>query len=853
MTNEGVYDSKLSRFILTITHYPKTFLAICFLIIIFLGLQLKNLETNPTTYVLNKSHPVRVIDSELSEIFTSTGATLSVMITPQSGEVFNSGVLNVVNDLTQNFENMNLSNEGDIEKLNTFAKDQTSTQLVDQALQDGLHPNDVRTIKELKVYLEEHSLVSGKDKGYLDDLAIYLNPIANVRSVTNVEDIRDEDDVLIIQDLVTDVSADDEILEALSKHVKNNPLLMNSVVSEDLQATIIRVELTVPNDYTAPVIRAYEYINEATKDIPVEYQINVGGSAVVFNEMSYIIKQDNARFFPFVLLVIIITLALCFKNVEGVYIPILVAVASLLCTLGLMPLFDLKKNMISSLTPIFVMASAVADSIHVLNHYYRNLSQHELTKQQAIQATIQSLFKPIFLTSITTICGFLSLAYTEVIFIREFGLMVATGIFFAFLFSIVMIPALLMLNKRPPVSAKKSILLRAIQSVVNRCNSAWQNHSRKIVSLMILAFAASTFYAVNVKVDYETISFYPEDSKLRIDDRAFKEQFEGIIPLTIRLDGDEAGALYSDEVVRYIEEVETVLKNHPDVGYVVSPNSYLKRLLQIIVEGDKDKLPDDLSEELSAQLFLLYDNSSGSEIRDVADNGYRDGRIIALVTTDMASVVRDIVNKALAVKAPDGIKVSIAGHASIVLAATDEIIYGQFNSLIITAFVVFVIMAILFRKFGMGLLAVTPLVLTILVNFGIMGYMKLDLNIATVIIAAIVFGIGIDYSIHLIEAAKLNFKQGLNKAASLTAAMKSTAEPILINSITLAAGFLVMTVSQLKPLYYLGNLISATMIISAFLTIILVPTLLNLLPISLEDKSGKKSKEAVNVDSENAV
>jgi predicted RND superfamily exporter protein len=532
-----------------------------------------------------------------------------------------------------------------------------------------------------------------------------------------------------------------------------------------------------------------------------------------------------------------ITLALCFRNIEGIYVPILIAVASLVCTMGVMPLAGLKQNMISSLTPIFVMASAVADAIHVLNRYYRNMSQDGLSKQQAIQAAITKLFKPILLTSVTTICGFLSLAYTEVIFIREFGIMVAVGIFFALIFSIVMIPALLMLNKRSRTSNKKSLLVRGIRLCLNSCNTAWQNSPKVIVGVMTLLFMVSAFYAINVKVDYETISFYPEESKLRVDDRAFKEKLDGIIPLTIKFEGTEEEALFRKDVVDYIDQVEDVLNQHADVGFLVSTNSYLRRMLQVLSDGDRDQLPDDLSENMTAQLFLLYDNSSGAEIRDVADQEYRDGRIIALITTDRASVVRDVVDQALSVPAPGGINVSIAGHASIVLAATDEIIYGQFNSIIITGFVVLVIMTLLFRQFSLALIAVTPLVLTILVNFGIMGYLKLDLNIATVIIAALVFGIGIDYAIHFIEAAKLNVKQGLDKNASLVLAMKSTAEPILINSLTLAAGFLVMTISDLKPLFYLGNLISATMIISALLTIIILPTLLSLLPINLADKS----------------
>ena len=311
-----------------------------------------------------------------------------------------------------------------------------------------------------------------------------------------------------------------------------------------------------------------------------------------------------------------------------------------------------------------------------------------------------------------------------------------------------------------------------------------------------------------------------------------------MVPLTIRLRGAAAGTLYRNDVVAYIDRLETVLEGEAAVGFVVSPNSYVKRLAQVLgLVNEGDTLPTDLNQALTAQLLLLYDNSSGAEIRDVADHSYRDGRVIALLTTDRSSVVRAVVQRALEVPVPEGLDVAIAGHGAVVLGATDEIIYGQFNSLIITAGVVLVIMAILFRKFGLGMVAVIPLVLTILINFGIMGALNLDLNIATVIIAALVFGIGIDYSIHLIEAARLNYRQVRDKTAALALAVRTTAEPIAINSMTLAAGFLVMTVSQLKPLYYLGNLISATMIISALLTIIAVPTLLSLLPISLGQPS----------------
>ena len=523
MTTGESYQRALGKFVVAIVNAPKTALALCAVFIVTLGLQVVNLETNPTTYVLQKSHPVRVTDAELSEVFTATGATISVMITAPAGEIFESSFLQLVSQLSEQFESINLSNDADQAALLQLARDEVAAELIRTMLQDGLQPADLTKLQQLDAHLAANALSSDKERAFLRDLAVFINPIAKVRSLTNVEDIRDDNDDLVIQELVPDVLAQPEALADLAASVRQNPLLMNSVVAGDLSATIIRIELTVPNDYTAPVVRAYQRVQTITAQIPAQYQVNTGGSAVVFNEMSHIIKRDNGRFLPVILLVILVVLALCFRSVEGVYIPILVAVASLVCTFGVMALVGFQRNMISSLTPIFVMASAVADAIHILNHYYRNVREEGLAKKQAITASITTLFRPIFLTTITTVGGFLSLAFTEVVFIREFGLMVATGIAFAFLFSIVLVPALVTLKQPPAANRQRDagdnpLLLLGIRLAVSAANTLWQTHPRAIVAAMATVFATATFFAINVKVDYETISFYPEQSRLRTDD-----------------------------------------------------------------------------------------------------------------------------------------------------------------------------------------------------------------------------------------------------------------------------------------------------------------------------------------------
>lgn len=813
-------------------HHPRICVFVAAMLVILAAAQLARLQINPTTYVLQKSHPVRVKDAEMHDVFTSTKATLAVVVVPKEGTVLRHDALRLVEELTQTFEGMNLVEDAERSRLEHYAVNADARRRVARILEDDIQRADYQSVTDLRDHLiQTWPDFSPRDAQFFEELLIFLDPIASVRSITNVENLRDEDDFLVISDLIEEIPRSDEALELLQREVVANELILGAYVSEDLRAANIRIELEVPSDYTEPVLRARKAVAVAIESVDDRFAVHIGGSAVVFNEMSAIIKQDNRRFFPLVLVVIMVTLALFFRSVEGVVLPLLVATASLVCTLALMPLFGLKLNMITSITPIFVMASAVADSIHFLSHFRRRLAHDAgIERRLAIVATYEKLYRPILLTTFTTMCGFLCLALTEVTYIREFGILVACGIGFAFLFTVTALPSLLALRKgEGDVKADDRARAhhRAIGVVADIISASWQRY--RLAGLLaalgcgVLAAALTS----RVEVDYETIAFYPEESALRSDDAAIRAHFPGVVPLSVRIDGANAGDMYSTDVRRYLGDVERTLRSSEDVGYVVSPNSYLNRMEHVLADPASPRRAQAMSEDLAAQYFLLYDNSSGKDIRDVVDEQYRNSRVVALVSTDRASVIRRLVDAVEAVTVPQGVKVSLAGHGSIVLAATEEIIDGQLKSLITTAFVVCAVMTVLFGGIRLGMVAVSPLVLTLLIGFGTMGLLDLDLNIATAMIAAIVFGIGIDYAIHYIESAKSSMANGHCLRDALSAASSATAQPVLVNSISLACGFAVLTVSVLKPLIYLGVFIAAAMILSAVLTLSLLPLLLS--------------------------
>lgn len=820
------------RFILD---YPKLSVALCLLLTAFFGAQLGGLQTNPSSYLLDSRHPARVIDSDMHNLFNGTGASLTIVIKPDSGNVYQTPLLELVNQLTAEFERLNLTNEQDVTALQQLAA-RTGTQTqVDAILQNGLQADDTQAIDALLQSLQQRSAKKfAADIQFLSQLKLLADPVARVRSLTTAEDLEDIDDNLESVLLLDGIPRDDAAFAQLRAALEDNPMLLGTYVSKDHLATSIQIELRARPDNASLVARAHEKVMaivDATEAAQPGYRLSVGGSAVIFSVLAQYIQEDNNRFFPLVLLVIITILALSFRNLEGVLLTLLVAIVSLVSTLGLLPLFNLQQNMITTMIPIFIMAASVADAIHFLTHFYRQYASNGQQLRPAIETTYSSLFRAMTFTSITTALGFFSLSYTDIVFVKEFGMFVAAGVIFAYAYTLVLIPALLMLRKKRKLllaEHKQSGLILGFCTLAQRLGSM-ALHKRGLATVALLVIAAGSAYlAQQVRVDYEGIVMYPEDSQVRQDDAAIKEHFKGLSPLSIRLMGKEPGAIYDTDVIRYIDQVEQLAKANPHVDMVLSPNSFLKRLDQILRDGERDVLAADMNSEMASQFYLLYDNSAGQDIRDVVDVGYQEGRIVIMLDTDRSSAVRELFRAIENIPAPDNISIAITGSAGLAVIATDAIVEGQVNSLGLSAIMMLIIMAVLFRSLRVGLIAIVPLGFTLLINFALLRVFNMDLDVATSLIAAIVLGISIDYGIHFIECVLRAERNGMDRRQAILHTLTEVSQPIIVNSLSLSAGFLVLTVSNLQPLVDLGVLIGMAMIVSALATLVILPLLLSI-------------------------
>lgn len=821
-------DKFFEQFLVWVTEHRHLVLGLLAAFTIFFSLFLVRIGINATPYFISPDHPVRVTEAEIKSIFTNTEEQAFVALVDEKNGIFTKANLELVEQLTQQLEKIAFADEGDLETLRTIAgKDEHANEIVTQIEQGGIGMDDYDSIKQLITYGSESKRFTQKQLEKAADILVKVRPVKRVRSLFTVEDIKVKGDELEIESLIGAIPSSDAGLADLKKYVLSNPLLVGVIVSADGQATNMQLELNIAEDDAPNMQAMYNAIGGILDNVQTEASLHFTGPPMVTAQIAETIQTDNMKFFPLVTTVIGIILFFSFRRFQGVVLPMVVSSLSTLWTLGLMAIFGVDINIVSASLPVFLMTIAVADSIHYLTHYYKELETHDAV--ESVKLSLRELMSPLLMTSVTTFFGFIALSNTNLIFVKQFGLFVAAGVVFAFIITVTLLPALLPVMKQPNAASNKdkNKLLHSIDNVF----SGIYNTLGKAPLLIIIATAAiiagCSYMIRDLNVDNHNIAAFEEDSRIRMDDELLNRHFGGTVPINIWFSAADDRRFTQPDVIDAMDKISARFLQHDIIGFVGSPSNLVKRINQLLNDTTYT-LPSDMSADLIAQYYLLYENGSGQEIRDMLDQNYMNARMIALSHTDQSSkvraVVKDIADYAKTVL-PADIKMHTAGFGQIMVVSTDEVVNGQISSLVLATILITAVMIFLFRSVLVAVLGIVPLALTILINFATMEAFGMAIDIGTALIAGIVFGIGVDYAIHFLAALKRATSMGQTLEQALSSTVSSVSRPIVVNSISLALGFCVLIASSYGVTSRLGALIGATMVVCALLTLMILPVL----------------------------
>lgn len=360
-------NNRMNNFSIWVTERRKLLLSLLIFISLFFIWQASQLGINATPYFLEKSHPSRIADKQLKQTFSGSGEVLMIATVTEKESIFNPKTLSDIYRLTLALETLTLTSDADIKQLRSLATEPLSQGLVNHLIQDGFSPSDNNTLQELKVALIKQDAINNQQKAYLNDLAVRLRPITKIRNLVRVESITSNGDELDIHPMMYHPPKNQQEINSLRHEALDNPMLQNIIFSTKPNATNSFLELAVLQDDAPNMRRVYTAVNALIESLHLNDSYHLGGPPAIFSQTSAVMEEDSNKLFPGVFLVVMLLLYFLFRDLRSVFLPMLVAVLSVIWTLGSMAILGFQQNIVSTILPVFLISIGVADSIHYLS------------------------------------------------------------------------------------------------------------------------------------------------------------------------------------------------------------------------------------------------------------------------------------------------------------------------------------------------------------------------------------------------------------------------------------------------------------------------------------------------------
>ncbi|OHD41337.1 MAG: hypothetical protein A2086_06745, partial [Spirochaetes bacterium GWD1_27_9] len=664
----------------------------------------------------------------------------------------------------------------------------------------------------ISVTAKKDTLFTVENFKLLNDVTESLKKIATVTDATtiiNTSFIEGVDGEIRSSDIAETLPQTEEDIARIKERLFSWDLYKNSLYSEDLKSTMILLKTEKKNTADDDLM-VYNKIKETLKNYKdANFDFKIAGFPVVNVLIGKSMQQDVRLLIPLVLLVVLLVLFFSFKNIGGVVLPILTVVISSVWAIGLMSLFKINLTLTTTVLPVLLMATGTAYAIHLISHYYDEMVKQKtrLTHEEHLEIILVSLKKkgaPILLAGLTTVAGFGSLIPTTITSIRNMGIFTTFGIIISLLSALTLIPSLLILRHsavkvKPGKEKNNSLLNKFLVGFYHLL----EKHKITIIIAVIVIMGISIFGMTKVVIGLERIKMFKDkNTEIRISDEFINKTFAGTTVLNVLIDGGTAGSLANPEILKEIENLGIYLsEKHKEIGKIISFSKLIKRM-NLVMHSDEanpedfDEIPYDPQKysletkqnlkELITQYLLLY---SGGNLEDFVDDSLEPSRtkmsiLIKTEDTEFVKKLRNEIYDYTNKNFPKEYKVHVTGTGILQLRVNELVVFSQIISIIFSILIVFLILTIGYKSIFAGLLGAISLIIPISINFGLMGFLGIRLDVGTAMVASIAIGIGIDYTIHLISSYKHERKHSSDLEVVTTNTLVSSGKAIIFNALS---------------------------------------------------------------------
>ncbi|MFZ5864220.1 MAG: efflux RND transporter permease subunit [Nitrospirota bacterium] len=627
-------------------------------------------------------------------------------------------------------------------------------------------------------------------------------------------------------------------MEKLKAAVALMPIYINALVSPDGKAAAVVADFKqgekTPNYIV--LTEGLRKIVDRERDDRVD--IYLGGLPLVGAAAdTHFMKMP--MFFGAALLVIMLIQYWSFRSVQGMLLPILTGILSVIWGLGLMGLLGVHLDPLNTTTPILILAVAAGHAIQILKRYYEEYSRLQATGMNARDANraavVESMVRvgPVMIVAgLIAVITFFSLAGTGIPMVQHFGVFAGCGVLATMVLEMTVIPVVRSMLRPPKTREAKRERAAGIVDgfLLGVANNLVGGRAPWIVggglALLALVGTGTAF----LRIDNNFKLYHKPMSQLRVDDRALNQTFGGTNSIQFLIQAPEQDGIKDPKVLRGMAQLQAFLETQPDVGKTQSLVDLIKRMNQAMHADNPAFYTVPESRELVAQYLFLYSTSGDPQDFDsFVDNDYRRASIWTFIKNDSTTSADILAQKAQAMIAksfPPGVTVQMGGSLPQMIALNDVIVKDKFRNMVQMTVVVFTLGAIVFRSLVGGLFVVIPLFAVMIANFGLMGWLHTPLDITAMTTAAMAIGIGADYEIYLLFRFREELVRSGNVLTATRNSMLTSGKAILFVALSIIGGYAVLQVSDFAFYNQLSNMVTATMAVSAFFALFFLRALM---------------------------
>ena len=655
--------------------------------------------------------------------------------------------------------------------------------------------------------------------------------IKKVTSLSNLPKIENVDDFLEVHSLQPSEELDAIQINEIKKYLYDNQSIRARSISKDGDYFNIMVQ---PNDSIAHNVVRDIVVEIGDSLLSKNYEIHYGGTAYITGSVPGMIKNDISKLLGVGLVLMSLILLVNIRDLFAVGMIFSVIIQSLIVMAGLMGWVvyltgseNFYFTIINSSMPIILLTIANSDGVHVVTKFFKEMRGSGNTKK-SIAKSIDTLFAPIFLTSITTIAAFLALYFAPINQLMGYGICLSAGILYAFILSLTFLPAAMSLKKWN-LNSNAISQNGHLENIIAKFGKLVISKPKLILVVGMIIMFVGTAGLSALKVDVNIANFFKEGTDFRNSIDFIDQEMTGTMDVRIRVEAP----VKDPNTLNEIQNMQKVLNSNPKVTTSYSIVDVVKQMHRIFMDDNPEFEIVPKDEKKVSNLLMMYSISGDQDdLNTIVDYNYKVGLITALSrvmsTEEIIQFVKKIEDQVYSFKHISN--TSITGMAIVIRDLIYLVIESSIISIFSSIILICLITSIFFKNFSWGFLSIVPLVTAVLINFGFMGIAGIHLSHVTALLSSVIIGVGVDFSIHYIYQYRRLLKDKVRNGTS-NKVINEVGYPIVLDAAS-NMSFGALLFSTFIPVQYVGGLMVFAMFSTAFGTLTLLAASVELLKTS---------------------